>query len=290
MNMLVFGKNGQVGTALQKVAPDYQIRLVLAGRNNLDLEKLTTPDPIIHLIDQHGVQAILNASAYTAVDKAENDQERAYAVNAKAPGYMAEACLARNIPLVHVSTDFVFDGSATAPYKENDPTGPLGVYGRTKLAGEDSVIQSGCTRAILRTSWVFSETGNNFVKTMLRVGAERDTMTVVADQHGIPTPAGAISIAMLSIATTLQNDPTRSGTYHFAGDEPTSWAGFARAIFEEAGMSTQVTDITTDQYPTAATRPSWSVLDCSRIRETFGIPQPSWRTALRHTIAQLKQA
>lgn len=290
MTYLVFGKSGQVSTALQNTPADLSKPLHIVSSEALDLGSLTSPDVILNLIDAHNISAVLNPAAYTNVDRAESEPELAEAVNAIAPLHIAAACEARNIPLVHVSTDFVFSGDATRPYTEDDFTKPLSVYGKTKLAGEDAIIASGCNRAIIRTAWVFSETGSNFVKTMLRLGQEREALSVVADQQGTPTPASAIALIMPMIAEQLTHDPSKSGTYHFTGDEQTSWAGFARAIFEEAGLSTQVNDITTADYPTPAKRPAWSVLDCTRIRETFRIPQPSWRSALRSTITTLKQS
>lgn len=290
MTTLVFGKSGQVSLALQRSAEQKGIPIKVIGSEDLDLATLSDTHIIADLIKTHGARAILNAAAYTAVDKAQSEPEKARAINAHAPNLMAKACAKASIPLIHVSTDFVFDGSATTPYREDAPTGPVSVYGETKLEGEQAIIQSGCSFAIIRTAWVFSADGNNFVKTMLRLGAEREELTIIADQFGMPTPAHAIAEAMLTIASQLIESPEKSGIYHFAGDEKTNWAGFARAIFDEAGFATKVIDIPTEQYPTPAKRPAWSVLDCSHILQTFQIPSPSWRAALRDVIATLNKS
>lgn len=289
MTMLVFGKSGQVSLALQRSAAQKGIPIKVIGSEDLDLATLSDTQLITDLIKTHDAHAILNAAAYTAVDQAESEPEKARAINAHAPNLMAKACAKAAIPLIHVSTDFVFDGSATTPYREDAPTGPVSVYGETKLEGEQAIIQSGGSFAIIRTAWVFSADGNNFVKTMLRLGAEREELTIIADQFGMPTPAGAIAEAMLTIANQLIASPEKSGIYHFAGDEKTNWAGFARAIFDEAGLATKVIDIPTEQYPTPAKRPAWSVLDCQKISQTFQIPSPSWRAALRDVIATLNK-
>ena len=289
MTMLVFGKSGQVSLALQRSAAQKGIPIKVIGSEDLDLATLSDTQLITDLIKTHDAHAILNAAAYTAVDQAESEPEKARAINAHAPNLMAKACAKAAIPLIHVSTDFVFDGSATTPYREDAPTGPVSVYGETKLEGEQAIIQSGGSFAIIRTAWVFSADGNNFVKTMLRLGAEREELTIIADQFGMPTPAGAIAEAMLTIANQLIASPEKSGIYHFAGDEKTNWAGFARAIFDEAGLATKVIDIQTEQYPTPAKRPAWSVLDCQKISQTFQIPSPSWRAALRDVIATLNK-
>jgi dTDP-4-dehydrorhamnose reductase len=211
-------------------------------------------------------------------------------VNAASVGALAEAAAERGLPLVHISTDYVFDGSGTAPWRPDDPVGPLGAYGRTKLEGERAVAAAGGAHAILRTSWVFSAHGANFVKTMLRLGAERDRLRVVADQIGGPTPARVMAGACARIAGELARDPGLSGTYHYSGQPDTSWAGFARAIFAAAGLAVEVEDIASSDYPTPAARPRNSRLDCSATLEAFGIAQPDWRDALREVIAELRQA
>jgi dTDP-4-dehydrorhamnose reductase len=191
---------------------------------------------------------------------------------------------------VHVSTDYVFDGSGERPWRPDDPVGPLGAYGRTKLAGERAVAAAGGPHAILRTSWVFSAHGTNFVKTMLRLGAERPALRIVADQIGGPTPASAIAAACHRIAGALAQQPDLSGIYHFAGAPDTSWAGFARAIFAEAGMTVAVEDIPSSDYPTPARRPGNSRLDCTATMNAFGLPRPDWQEALREVVAALRPA
>jgi dTDP-4-dehydrorhamnose reductase len=241
-------------------------------------------------IRAHKPRAVINAAAWTAVDRAEAEEAATTTVNADAPGAMARACAELGIPFVHISTDYVFDGAGTAPWHPDDAPAPLSAYGRTKLAGERAVRAAGGPHAILRTSWVFSAHGANFVKTMLRLGAERPTLRVVADQWGAPTPAAAIAAACLIIADRLIADPQLSGTHHFAGHPDTTWAGFARAIMETAGLPAQVQDIATADYPTPARRPANSRLDCSALSRDFGIPRPDWRAGLARVLADLGAA
>lgn len=277
--ILVFGKTGQVATELRK-----QANVTALGRADADL---SNPDACARTIRDYAPQAVVNAAAYTAVDRAEEEEELATTINGDAPGAMAMACAALGIPLVHISTDYVFDGSGTRPWQPDDPTAPLGAYGRSKLVGEGAVRASGATHAILRTSWVFSAHGNNFVKAMLRLGAERDRLSIVADQIGGPTPAADIAAACLSIAHQLHAAPTLSGTYHFSGAPDTSWADFARAIFAEANLQAGVEDIPSSAYPTPAARPENSRMDCSTTAMTFAIPRPDWRIGLKDVIEDL---
>lgn len=277
MTILVFGQSGQVARELA-LHPE----VINLNRTDADL---TDPNACAAAIAAHDITGVINAAAYTAVDKAEEDTETAHAVNALAPIAMAQACAAKAIPFVHISTDYVFDGSGTDPWKPSDATGPLGVYGTTKLAGENGVRDAGGAYAILRTSWVFSAHGNNFVKTMLRLGAERDALTIVADQIGGPTSARSIAAATLHIAKTLTTNT--AGTYHFSGAPDVSWADFAREIFAQAGLACTVTDIPTSAYPTPATRPLNSRLDCTATTTTFGISQSDWRAELSHVLADL---
>lgn len=277
--ILVFGQSGQVATELAT----YE-RVTCLSRADADL---TDPAACAAAIAKHAPEAVINAAAYTAVDKAEEDQATAQAVNGAAPIAMAEACKTLGIPFVHISTDYVFDGSGETPWQPTDATGPLGVYGATKLAGEDGIRATNGTFAILRTSWVFSAHGNNFVKTMLRLGAERDRLTIVADQIGGPTSAKSIAAACMAIATALQADASKSGTYHFAGQPNVSWADLARETFQQAKISCDVTDIPTSAYPTLAKRPPNSRLDCAATAETFGIALPDWRKDLSDVLVAL---
>lgn len=281
MRLLVFGRTGQVATELRALAPEARF----LGREEADLED---PAACAAAIRAAAPEAVINAAAWTAVDAAEEHRDAAFRVNAEAPAAMAAAARAVGIPLVQISTDYVFDGSGAAPRRPGDATGPLGVYGASKLAGEEAVRAAGGPHAILRTSWVFSAHGRNFVKTMLALSAARDALTVVGDQHGGPTPARAIAEACLGIARQLSAMPEKSGTYHYAGAPDTSWAGFARAIFAEAGRGVAVTEIPTSAYPTPAARPLNSRLDCSATEAAFGLARPDWRAALRETLDDLK--
>lgn len=285
MHILVFGHSGQVATELRKRSSAAH-RITALDRTAADLSR---PDTCAQAIAEHRPDAVINAAAYTAVDRAEEDEAAAHVINADAPAAMAEACKGHGIPFVTISTDYVFSGVGTAPWQPGDPTEPQGAYGRTKLAGEQAVRATGCTTAILRTSWVVSTHGNNFVKTMLRLGAERDSLTVVADQIGGPTGAAEIAQACLSIAKALAADPTKAGVYHFAGGPDTSWANFAREIFAQAGLGCTVVDIPSSDYPTPATRPLNSRMDCSSTKETFGIPRPDWRDSLRDILKDLNR-
>ena len=280
--LLVFGRSGQVATELARLAPEARF----LGRDAADL---TDPEACARVIRDSGCAMVINAAAYTAVDRAETDADIARAVNADAPAAMARAAAALGVPFLHISTDYVFDGSGTQPWVETDPTGPLGVYGATKLAGERDIAAAGGQWAVMRTSWVFSAHGANFVKTMLRLGAERDELRVVADQHGGPTPAADIAQACLTMAEAMRADASRGGVYHFAGAPDTSWAGFAREIMAQAGLSCHIVDISTSDYPTPARRPANSRLNCAAISRDFGIARPDWRDGLAKVLQELNQ-
>ena len=273
--ILVIGETGQLA---RELAP-HGVRT--AGRSEADL---TDPTACAALIRDARPSAVVNAAAYTAVDRAEEDEATARIVNADAPAAMAAACADLRVPFVHVSTDYVFDGSGIAPRAPDAPTNPLGAYGRSKLAGEDAVRASGAVHAILRTSWVVSAHGSNFVKTMLRLGAERDRLTVVADQIGGPTPARDLARACMAAARATE---ATSGTYHYAGAPDVSWAGFARAIFERAGIDCAVEDIPASAYPTPAARPRNSRLDCATFEAAFGLARPDWRAGLDAILSDL---
>jgi dTDP-4-dehydrorhamnose reductase len=278
--ILVFGKTGQVATELQHSGD------VLA----LDRDQADLSDPVAcaQRIRTLAPRAVINAAAYTAVDKAEEDEELATIINGDTPTAIAQACAEMKIPLVHISSDYVFEGSGEVPWKPGDTTAPRNAYGRSKLAGEEGILGSGATHAILRTSWVVSANGANFVKNMLRLSETRDTLSVVADQIGGPTPARDIAGACLMIAEQLQEDPLKSGTYHYSGAPNVSWADLASEIFTQAARSVTVTPITTAEYPTPAKRPLNSRMDCSTTNSTFGIQQPDWRTGLKEILKELK--
>jgi len=280
MKLLVFGKKGQVATELAR-----QADVVCLGRTDVDL---TDPDAPAAAIAAHRPDGVINAAAYTAVDRAEEEEAVAARINATAPAAMARASAEIGIPFVHISTDYVFDGSGAAPWHPDAPTAPASAYGRTKLAGEHGVRAAGGAHAILRTSWVISAHGANFVKTMLRVGPKKGHLRVVDDQWGAPTPAAAIAAACLKIAATLARDPSRSGTYHFSGAPDTTWARFARTIFETAGHDVAVEAIPTAEYPTPAQRPLNSRLDCTSTAVAFGLERPDWSRELAVILDDLK--
>lgn len=287
MKFLVFGKTGQVATELQcRVTPGDQPgdQIVALGREQASF---LDPAACAARVADTDADAVINAVAYTAVDKAEADEANATMINGTTPGAIAAACAARGLPFVHISTDYVFDGAGDQPFATDRPTAPLGAYGRSKLAGEAAVRAAGGAHAILRTSWVVSAHGNNFVKTMLRLGAERDRLTIVADQIGGPTCAADIADACLSIARQLTDDPAKSGTYHFSGGPDVSWADFARAIFATSGTDCAVVDIPTTAYPTPAARPLNSRMDNSTTMATFGIARPDWRAGLAEILTEL---
>lgn len=280
MRLLVFGRTGQVATELARRLPG-GVTARFLGRDRADLS-----DPAACAARVRDCDAVINAAAWTAVDRAETDEAAATVVNGAAPGAMAVACAALGVPFVHVSTDYVFDGAGDRPFRPEDPTGPLGAYGRSKLAGEQAVRASGARHLILRTSWVVSAHGANFVKTMLRLGAERAALTVVADQIGGPTPAAAIAEALITATRAMVGGAT-GGTHHFAGAPDTSWADFAREIMARAGLACAITDIPTSAYPTPARRPANSRLDCSGFEAAFGIPRPDWRAGLDDILQEL---
>ncbi|MFX0547303.1 dTDP-4-dehydrorhamnose reductase [Roseovarius sp. S1116L3] len=282
MKILLFGKTGQVAREVQRRAGATD--LVVLGRDAADF---TDPAACAAHVMATDADAVINAVAYTAVDGAEEDEETATLVNAHAPGAIARAAAARGLLMVHISTDYVFDGAGQAPFAPDHPTAPLGAYGRSKLAGEEAVRAAGGTHAILRTSWVVSAHGGNFVKTMLRLGAERDKLTIVADQIGGPTPAADIADACLAIAGQLIAAPSKTGAYHFSGAPDVSWADFAREIFARSGLSCAVEDIPSSAYPTPARRPMNSRLDNSATLATFGIPRPDWRAGLDDILTDL---
>jgi dTDP-4-dehydrorhamnose reductase len=282
VSILVFGKTGQLALELAQ-----QGEVTCLGRDQADL---SDPAACAAVLLQLRPTAVINAAAYTAVDKAEEEEALARVVNGDTPGALARACAALDIPFVHVSTDYVFDGSGDTPWRESDPVAPLNAYGRSKLAGEEAVRAAGGRYAILRTSWVVSAHGNNFIKTMLRLGAERDRLTIVADQIGAPTPARDIARTCLQVARQLAEDPSKAGIYHYAGAPQTSWAGFAREIFARSDLACEVEDIPSAAYPTPAPRPLNSKLDCALLETVFGISRPDWRQGLDAILKDLEIA
>ncbi|UUE99412.1 dTDP-4-dehydrorhamnose reductase [Xanthomonas hortorum pv. pelargonii] len=300
MTTLVFGANGQVGTELLRaLAADGAVRATTrSGRlpdgSVCETADFDAPEALPALLDRIGPSRVVNAAAYTAVDRAEQDRDSAMRANALSPGVIAAWCAARNVPLVHYSTDYVFDGHGSAPYLEDAQTSPLGVYGEAKLAGEDAIRASGAQHLILRTAWVYASHGANFLRTMLRVGAERDELRVVADRIGTPTPAALI--ADVTAQLLRQRTPDTSGTWHLTAAGQTSWHGFAEAIFEEAvsaGLlprAPRVVPITTADYPTPAKRPAYSRLSIEKLQRDFDIVLPEWQLGLQPVIAEIAAA
>lgn len=288
MKLLVLGAGGQVGHELCRLAWPATYELAAFGRDSVDIAQR---DQVFAAVARERPDLAINAAAYTAVDRAESEREAAWAGNCAGPANLAAACREAAIPLIHISTDYVFDGSKSGPYREDDPVAPLGVYGQSKEAGDRAVRAALPEHVILRTAWVYSVHGHNFVKTMLRLAADRPVLRVVADQVGSPTSAPDIAAAIGAIVPQIAGGNTRWGTYHFAGGGAVSWHGFAEAIFELAapwrGPPPRVEAITTADYPTPAKRPANSVLDCSRLGATFGITPRPWREALAEVLAEL---
>jgi dTDP-4-dehydrorhamnose reductase len=282
VRILVFGQTGQVALELARRRPDNVI-LTELSRAKADL---MDPAACAAAIMTADADAVINAAAWTAVDRAEMDEADATLVNGDAPAAMARACATRGLPFLHISTDYVFDGMGTQPFAPDHPTAPLSAYGRSKRAGERGTLAAGGNSLILRTSWVVSSHGANFVKTMLRLGAERPTLNVVADQIGGPTPAAAIADALYTCAAAMVAGAP-GGIHHFAGTPDTSWADFARAIMAAAALPCVITDIPTSAYPTPARRPLNSRLDCSSLAR-FGLTRPDWRAALPEILHDLE--
>ncbi len=294
MTILLLGANGQLGQELRRaLAPLGTIVATtrsgaLPDGSACEVADFDQPASLAAMLDRVQPTVVVNAAAYTAVDRAESDRDAAFRANAEAPGVLAQWCAQAGVPLVHYSTDYVFDGQGTRPYREDDATAPLGVYGASKLAGEQAIRAAGGRHLIFRTAWVYASHSANFLRTMLRVGAERDVLRVVADQVGTPTPAALIADVT---AQALQHDGALSGTWHLTAKGETSWHGFAEAIFAEAvttgvlPRAPKVEAITTAEYPTPAKRPAYSHLDVAKLEQDFGVVLPSWQDGLKRVIA-----
>lgn len=287
MRIAVVGIEGQVARSLQAARSDHEV--IAVGRPGLDL---TQPSTVLPALAALAPAVVVNAAAYTAVDKAEAEPELAFAVNAMGAGAVAEAAAACGAPLIHISTDYVFDGSSVRPYLESDPVAPLGTYGRSKLDGERRVAATWAKHVILRTAWVHSPYGNNFVKTMLRLAASRPEIAVVDDQIGNPTFAPHLAAAVLTIADRIaEGGDTHWGIYHATGAGETTWCGLARETFAVSarlgGPTAMVKAITTAEYPTPARRPANSRLDGSRLGEVYGVHLPHWREGVAASVAAL---
>jgi len=294
VTILLLGANGQLGQELRRaLAPLGTIVATtrsgaLPDGSACEVADFDQPASLTALLDRVRPALVVNAAAYTAVDRAEDDREAAFRANAEAPGVLAHWCAQAGVPLVHYSTDYVFDGQGTRPYREDDATAPLGVYGASKLAGEQAIRAAGGRHLIFRTAWVYASHSANFLRTMLRVGAERDVLRVVADQVGTPTPAALIADVT---AQALQHDGALSGTWHLTAKGETSWHGFAEAIFADAvatGVLPRapiVEAISTAEYPTPAKRPAYSHLDVAKLEQDFGVVLPRWQDGLKRVIA-----
>ena len=297
MTTLLFAGNGQLGQELLRaLAPLGEIVATtrsgtLADGTPCETADFNQPESLSALLDRVQPSIVVNAAAYTAVDRAEEERDAAFRANAEAPGVIARWCAAAGVPLVHYSTDYVFDGQGTRPYREGDASAPLGVYGASKLAGEEAIREAGGRHLIFRTAWVYASHSANFLRTMLRVGAERDVLRVVADQVGTPTPAALIAEVT---AQALQHPAQLSGTWHLTANGETSWHGFAEAIFAEAvaagklARAPKVEAISTAEYPTPAKRPAYSHLDVSKLESDFGISLPEWQQGLKRVIAEIR--
>jgi len=296
VTILLLGANGQLGQELQRaLAPLGTIVAttrsgVLPDGSACEIADFDRPASLTALLDRVRPTVVVNAAAYTAVDRAEEDRDAAFRANAEAPGVLARWCAQAGVPLVHYSTDYVFDGQGTRPYREDDATAPLGVYGASKLAGEEAIRAAGGRHLIFRTAWVYASHSANFLRTMLRVGADRDVLRVVADQVGTPTPAALIAEVS---AQVLQHEGALSGTWHLTATGETSWHGFAEAIFAEAVVAgvlpraPRVEAITTAEYPTPARRPAYSHLDVAKVEHDFGITLPNWQEGLKRVLAEV---
>ena len=292
MKILLLGANGQVGYELRRSLASLGELIPTTRSGVLDgsaceRADFDIPESLPTLVERIAPDVVVNAVAYTAVDRAEDEPDAAFRTNAESPGRLAEACIGSGALLLHYSTDYVFDGESDRPYREEDATGPLGIYGRSKLAGERVIQESGCRHLIFRTAWVYGSYGANFMRTMLRLGSERDELRVVADQRGTPTPARLIADVSASV---LQDQPMRSGIWHLTATGETSWHGFAEEIFRQSAARglinriPSVVPIATSEYPTRAQRPRYSCLDTSRLGEDFGIRLPDWKQALTQVL------
>jgi len=294
MSILVFGGNGQVGSELLRILPGAVATTrsgTLPDGRACEVADFNQPETLSALLNRLRPSTIINAAAYTAVDRAEQEPEAAFRTNAQAPGLIARWCAAHGVPLVHYSTDYVFDGKATTPYPVDAATAPLGIYGASKLAGEQAIREAGGRHLMFRTAWVYAAHGTNFLRTMLRLGIERDELRIVADQIGTPTSAALIAKITLK---TLQHPGTLSGIWHLTASGHTSWYGFAEEIFRQAralgliGKAPTLTPITTADYPTLARRPGYSCLDTRTLQQDFNLSLPDWRDGVHQVLLRLK--
>ena len=282
-NILVTGANGQLGQEFQQLEKNFpSLNFLFVSKNELSIADENAVDAFFK---NNQIDICINCAAYTAVDKSETDKETAIAVNAIAVGYLAKACKNYNTKFIHISTDYVFDGKGGKPFTENDQTNPVNFYGQTKLSGELNAIKENEETIIIRTAWVYSSFGNNFVKTMIRLMNERESIGVVNDQYGCPTFAADLAQAIMQI---IVGNNFIAGIYHYSNKGKISWYDFAKEISQQINSHCVVNEITTSQFPTPASRPSYSVLDTSKIAETFNITIPEWKESLQKCLALLK--
>lgn len=288
MKILVAGRSGQVAQSLGELNSSQDLEITALGRPKLDITDLAS---VANAVKYFNPDILINAAAYTAVDKAEDEKELAYELNAVGAQNVASAAADVGIPIIHISTDYVFDGSASEPYTETDQTSPLGVYGASKLAGEENVIETNPKHIIVRTSWVYSPFGHNFLKTMLRLAADRDEVSVVDDQFGAPTYAPDIADALIGVSQKVRAGNSQWGIYNLTNGGLGSWADFAEVIFKTSstleGPSAHVNRIPTSAYPTPAERPKFSKLDTTKLKNTFGLELPGWEHSVLNCIARL---
>lgn len=284
MNVLVTGANGQLGNEMRLMAQNSSYHYIFTDVEELDI---TDFNAILQTVKEKEIQIIVNCAAYTNVDKAENDFDIANALNNIAVGRLANVAKAQNATLIHISTDYVFNGNNHIPYTEDDITDPIGVYGKTKLAGEETIKKVGCNYIILRTAWLYSKWGNNFVKTMQKLTLEKDILSVIFDQIGSPTYAKDLAHAISLIIE--RNMLNQQGIYHYSNEGVCSWFDFAKEICELSGHNCNITPIHSQEYPSKVTRPHYSVLDKTKFKETFGIPVPYWKDSLKKCINELKE-
>ena len=288
--LLITGGNGQLGQSLQEAGSRFPSLVMMP--TDIKTMDITDPDSVSQMMDDFKPDCLINCAAYTAVDNAESDAEAAFRINSHGPEVLANHCKKKNIPLIHISTDYVFSGEAERPYLESDPTGPLTVYGRSKLEGELKVLRSGANALIIRTSWLYSEYGNNFLKTMIRLGESQDSIKVVSDQKGSPTYAGALASGIIHILNTYPDElrnGMKNGIYHLCNTGKCSWFDFASEIMKVYGLECRVDPVGTEEFPRPAPRPYYSVMDTTLFQKTFNYEIPSWKVSLETCIKNLKQ-
>ena len=285
LTILVTGANGQMGNEFQVLVPNFaDYNFLFVAKEDLNIADASTLEKYF---SEHSIDFCINCAAYTAVDRAESDEANAFLINATAVATLATFCKKNNTQLIHISTDYVFDGTATEPYKETDKTKPVSIYGKSKLQGEASAMQHAPSTIIIRTAWLYSSLKNNFVKTMLRLMMEKDSINVVSDQFGCPTYAADLAGAIMQIISSDQSKEN-PGIYHYSNAGVTNWYEFAVAIKKLTGSNCAVNPITTAEYPTAAKRPAYSVLDTTKIKKTFNLDIPNWETSLQKCLSVIK--